>query len=281
MKGWFYYMIKIVTLVENTALTTDYRCKHGLCFYIETAKHKILFDLGQDELFAENAQKKNIDVSEIDTVIISHGHKDHGGALKHFMKLNSKAKIYIRRNAFAPHYIKVLGIPINVGLDEELQKSPQIIFSNDEMVIDEELFLFSNVKSNEYHMQSNKVLFTKENKRLKSDDFCHEQNLVIIDNKKKILISGCSHAGIVNIQNKAEQLINEKIGTVIGGFHLFNPPTKKYECDELIFRLANDLKKKNSVYFTCHCTGKKAYEKIKMTLGEHVHYLSTGKEICL
>lgn len=102
-------MLKIVTLVENTTLSSEYRCKHGLCLYIETEKHKILFDVGQDDLFIENAKKMQIDISEIDTVIISHGHKDHGGALKAFMSLNSDAKIYIRKAAFEPHYIKVLG----------------------------------------------------------------------------------------------------------------------------------------------------------------------------
>ena len=50
-------MLKIVTLVENTTLSSEYRCKHGLCLYIETEKHKILFDVGQDDLFIENAKK--------------------------------------------------------------------------------------------------------------------------------------------------------------------------------------------------------------------------------
>lgn len=103
-------MPKIVTLVENTTSSSEYRSKHGLCLYIETDRHKILFDLGQDKLFLENAKKMDIDISEIDTVIISHGHKDHGGALKRFMDLNSNAKIYIRKEAFEPHYIKVLPI---------------------------------------------------------------------------------------------------------------------------------------------------------------------------
>ena len=57
--------MKIVTLVENTTLSDDYRSKHGLSFYIETAKHKILFDLGQDDLFIKNAVKMNIDLTKI------------------------------------------------------------------------------------------------------------------------------------------------------------------------------------------------------------------------
>lgn len=272
-------MVRIVTLVENTALTTDYKSKHGLCLYIETAKHKILFDLGQNKLFAENAPKLNIDIAGIDTVIISHGHKDHGGALKHFLRLNSKAKIYIRKEAFEPHYIKVFGIPFNVGLDEELKKSKRIIFTDDEMRIDEELFLFSNVKNEKYIMNANQVLYAKKDGRLIPDDFGHEQNLVITADGAKILFSGCSHAGIANIQDKAEKLISNGIDVVIGGFHLYNPPTRKYESNETISRLANDLKEKGSVYYTCHCTGIKVYEQMKDILGKRLHYLSTGEEI--
>ena len=44
-------MLKIVPLVENTSVSPEYRCKHGLCLYVQTEKHKILFDLGQDDLF--------------------------------------------------------------------------------------------------------------------------------------------------------------------------------------------------------------------------------------
>lgn len=274
-------MVRIVTLVENTALTSDFRYKHGLCLYIETAKHKILFDLGQDDLFVENAGKMNIDISEIDTVIISHGHKDHGGALKHFLEINSKAKIYIRKEAFEPHYIKVFGIPIGVGLDEELKNNKQIIFTDDEMRIDEELLLFSNVKNEKFIMRSNNVLFAKKDGQMLSDDFCHEQNLIVTEEEHNILISGCSHAGIVNIRNKAKQLTSKEIDVVIGGFHLYNPPTKRYESNETICHLANELYASTSAYFTCHCTGMKAYKQMKGILGDRLSYLSTGKEIRL
>lgn len=43
-----------------------------------------MFDLGPDKTLFENAVKRNIDISKVDTVIISHGHIDHGGALKVF-----------------------------------------------------------------------------------------------------------------------------------------------------------------------------------------------------
>lgn len=119
--------MKIITLVENTTSSPDLRCKHGLSLYIETVSHKILFDLGPDGLFAENAKKLNIDLGKVDTVVISHGHRDHGGGLKTFLEINRSAKIYLRREAFEPHYIKVLKLPFSVSLDASLADDSRFI----------------------------------------------------------------------------------------------------------------------------------------------------------
>lgn len=72
----------IETLVENTSISEDFKSEHGLCLYIETKKHKLLFDLGASALFVENARKMSIDISEVDLVIISHGHYDLRRAIK-------------------------------------------------------------------------------------------------------------------------------------------------------------------------------------------------------
>ena len=59
--------MKIISLVENT-IKSELKAKHGLSLYIETKKHKILFDLGPDKTLFENAVKRNIDISKVDTV---------------------------------------------------------------------------------------------------------------------------------------------------------------------------------------------------------------------
>ena len=91
--------MKIISLVENRT-KSDCKAKHGLSLYIETKTHKILFDLGSDDTLFDNAVRRNIDLSKVDTVIISHGHFDHGGALKKFLEVNSFAKIYVQKGSF-------------------------------------------------------------------------------------------------------------------------------------------------------------------------------------
>lgn len=73
----------------------------------------------------------------------------------------------------------------------------------------------------------------KINKEYVKDTFNHEQNLIINDEGKNILVAGCAHKGITNILSVGENICNESFDYVIGGFHLFNPVSKKYENNEL------------------------------------------------
>ena len=270
--------MKVKVLVENTSVSSKYKSKHGLCLYIQTAKHKVLFDLGSNGLFLENARKMDVDIADIDTVVISHGHVDHAGALSLFLQHNSLAKIYVRETAFDKHYTKVFGLPFSVGLDRSLRENKQIIFTKAIEVIDDELTLFSDVQSNELTSSSNLALLAEINGKRQTDDFKHEQNLLISEGDKAVLFAGCAHAGIVNIKARAEQLTGAPL-KIIGGFHLYNPISKKHESKELIDKIAERLNDGETRYYTCHCTGQWAYGVMKENLKDNLEHLSTGEEI--
>jgi len=274
-------MPKIIALVENTSVSKEYRNIHGLSLYIETEKHRILFDVGPDDTFAYNARRMGIDLSLVDTVVISHGHFDHGGGLKKLLEINQSAKIYVQKKAFDPHYIKVLGFAVNIGLDKKLLSSNRFVFTDDIAVIDDELTLFSGVSTELYPTASNRAMYIKNQKRLVNDDFGHEQNLIIRSGEKHTLVCGCAHAGIINILDKARSITSCEISAVIGGFHLYNPPTGKYESDEFINSIAMELSVRESQYYTGHCTGAKAFELMKASLGDRLNYLATGCKIDL
>ena len=78
----------IVTLMENTPGMPGCAYEHGLSFYAETAHHKILLDTGASDAFMKNAELLGIDLSQVDTVILSHGHYDHSGGIIPFTRLN-------------------------------------------------------------------------------------------------------------------------------------------------------------------------------------------------
>ena len=262
--------MRITSLVENTT-KSELKPKHGLSLYIETKSHKILFDLGSDSTLFENAMKRNIDISKVDTVIISHGHFDHGGALKKFLDINSVANIYVQKEAFEPHYSKTLFLKIPVGIDSKLKSNRQIKLLNGNYKIDEELSLFTVSKTNKFYSPANNALYDKKGK----DTFVHEQNLIISENKV-VVIMGCGHSSVVNIMEEAEKY---QPHFCIGGFHLFNPLTKKTVSKELLNSIAMELQKyKDIEFYTCHCTGEKAYHYLSQQM-DNMNYMSCGDVI--
>ena len=256
-------IIKVLT--ENTAVSSKFKAEHGLSLYIETNGHKILFDTGQTDAFAYNAKALGIDLSDIDIAVLSHGHYDHGGGIIKFTELNSKAKIYMNRYAFQPYYN---GTEKYIGLDLSLQNCERIVFVDDVLTLDKGLVLKS-CNENDYTCDSC-GLNVKQNGEFIPDKFRHEQYLEVTENDKKILISGCSHKGILNIVKWFEP------DYLVGGFHFM-----KIEDDKLLERNAKALSEFNTTYFTCHCTGVEQYEFLKKLMRDKLNYISCGQEIIL
>lgn len=273
--------MKITTLVENTSNNPQIKSTHGLSFYIETADHKILFDLGPDDLFLKNAKKLGTPISEVDTVVISHGHADHGGGLKAFLEVNPTAKVYIKATGFEPHFASFLGFKFSVGLDASYAHHPQIIFTQDHFVIDSALQLFSGVTEKHCYPSGNAALYAKGPSGYIPDNFNHEQSLIITEGESHILFGGCAHSGIANIIKAGEKYIPSTFTHVISGMHLFNPIGRKTEPLEMIQELSGHLLSRPSTYYTCHCTGQKAYEQLKAIMGERIGYLSCGSMVQL
>lgn len=278
-------MLKITSLVENTSRNHDLEIRHGLSLFIETSKHKILFDLGPDKTFSTNASRKGINLNEVDIVVISHGHLDHGGGLPYFLKINNHARVYIKKEAFEEHYSKRLSYYNNVGISELNLDQSRFIFVDDYLTIDDELTLFSNVTGRKLFSSMNSNLHTKVNDlSFKRDNFNHEQYLIVSDNDRDILFTGCSHNGVVNIVEKYDQIKKDKnsiLKYVIGGFHLYSEGLDQYEDEKRIIDLGKWIISRKENYLTCHCTGEKAFSLLRDSANEKVSYLRCGDSLVL
>lgn len=262
--------MKITALVENQS-----RCElkpvHGLSLYIETEDHRLLFDLGPDDTLLKNAEKRGIDLGGVDTVIISHGHADHGGALASFLNINHTAKVYIQRRAFEKHFSKALGfVKVPIGLDRKLMEHPQVVLVDGEYRMDEELLLFTVADTSKFRSTANDTLYDEQGR----DTFAHEQDLMIFG-EKNVLIMGCGHCGVVNILERAREY-DPKL--CVGGYHLMIPAAKKTVPEEILEGIAGELKKYDMDFYTCHCTGEEAYRYLAERV-PRVKYLSCGESI--
>lgn len=269
--------MRIVTLMENTAVSDEYKASHGLSFYIETKNHKILFDMGPDAGFLENAEKAGVDIRNVDIAVLSHGHYDHGGGISAFLEANKKARIHMQKKAFGEFYAHDPdGTVRYIGLDQELKHNPRIEFHTGDYKIDSGIQVFAGVTGRECYSPANDRLFQDMNGHHIQDLFMHEQNLLLKEGEKIVLIAGCAHNGIVNIIKKAEMFVPSGIDYVIGGMHLKNAYSDKEQQKVFCSELAQRLLEKKCKYYTCHCTGEEAYEFLKNDMQERISYLSSG-----
>ena len=237
--------MKITSLLENTTHRADMQTEHGLSLYIETETHNILFDMGQTDLFAQNAKNLGISLAEADIAILSHGHYDHGGGLSAFLSENDKSPVYVHRDAFLPHYN---GTQKYIGLDTHLVCHPRLCFTDDTCRIADGLTLYSCNYRERPHSFGAWGLTERVGDTFIDDDFRHEQYLLIEEDGKRVLISGCSHKGILDITAWFSPDV------LIGGFHFSKMPL-----DESLTQAAKTLSAYPTEYYTCHCTGEEQY----------------------
>lgn len=251
--------MKLITLMENTTSDSALTAEHGLSLYIETGEYKILFDMGQSSAFAENAQKLGVDLSQVDFAVLSHGHYDHGGGLETFLEINHRAEVYVNRHAFGPHY-NASGKYI--GLNPALQSNSRLRFTDGETNIAEGITL---------HTVSFPPVDTSGLQRLEQgclvpEDFRHEQYLLVKEQGRTILFTGCSHKGVLAL---AEHFLPD---VLIGGFHF-----SKITDEDRLLHAAVQLSPHKTTYYTGHCTGKMQYQCMKTVLGHKLHSLETGR----
>ena len=261
--------MKVTTLVENLTYKSGLLAEHGLSFYIEMESKKILFDTGQSDVFVRNAQALGIDLTEVDAVVISHGHYDHAGGLNTFLRLNQKAKVYLKRAALADKYhgtSRYIGAAVNAGL-----ASGRIAFVDDQLELDRGLFIIPHtpiINPADTHF---KGFLVKKESLFEEDTFEDELFLAVDSTDGISIISSCSHRGITNMVEAAKSTFKKEIKAVVGGFHLQGCSPEQLE--ETISYFEQQAPKSLGI---CHCTGIDRYGGFVHRLGSMVFYNSTG-----
>ena len=236
-------MLSISILTDNTA-GGHFLAEHGLSYLVEIDNEKILFDAGHSNVFLKNAERLNFDIeNEVETIVLSHGHWDHGNGLQHL-----KNKTLITHPAsFASRYRKADRTTVGLELSKyEIEKQFTLKESKTSLQLTENLVFLGEIpRNNDFENKTTSFEFADG-----SDDFIPDDSALaaIIDNEL-VIITGCSHSGICNICEHAKKVTGlNKIKAVIGGFHLKKQDKQTLKTIEYF--------KKNRIekLFPSHCT---------------------------
>lgn len=280
--------MKITVLVDNNPnpARPELKAEHGLSLFVEAGCARILFDTGASDLFLKNAKLLGIDVSTVDAVVLSHGHYDHGGGLAAFAEINKEAAIHLGEGALDEHYVRVAGpIRKRIGLSGPVRAAigerPIVVHGRREIA--KNAFLVSPIEPGARMPSDRKLFFRETSGGIRQDDFAHEVMLVLEENGEVVLLTGCSHNGLMTMIEAARKAFPGKtIKAVIGGFHLTNPITKKLgETPEYIRSIGQALAGNPRILkvVSGHCTGSPAFALLKQEMNEKLMQLEVGMQM--
>lgn len=234
-------MASLHILVDNQG-NCDMDGEHGLSILIET-DIRFLFDTGQSDLFLRNAFKLGLNLESVSTVVLSHGHWDHGNGLAH----TDGYRLIAHPSCFTKRYNKKDRAYCGLAFDQsaaetflELHLSPSPVWLSPTTV-------FLGQIPRLHHFEISNTSFFKGRDE---DDFLEDDSAIAIKTAKGIVIvTGCSHCGICNIVDYAAKITKTStIYAIVGGLHLA-------EVDQKTRRTIEELKKRQvRMVFPLHCT---------------------------
>jgi 7,8-dihydropterin-6-yl-methyl-4-(beta-D-ribofuranosyl)aminobenzene 5'-phosphate synthase len=275
--------IKLTTLSENTASRVGLLAEWGLSILVEADNYKVLLDTGLGISAVYNAAIMGIDLSAVDRIVLSHGHRDHTGGFKHVLNaMRKQIEVIAHPDIWAAKYSRTFskreqyaGIPFaresleSRGASFNLTKEP--VWITDNIVTTGEIAMHT-----EYEKIDRKLL-VREGGELRPDPLRDDLALIIKSQKGLIVVLGCGHRGLINTLHHAQKIIGvEQIHMVVGGTHLIHASKEQMD-----FTIA-DLKKLGVERIgVSHCTGLPAAAVLFQEFGDNFFFNNTGNVITI
>lgn len=265
---------KITTLVDNIVQQSGFLGQWGLSFLLEVEErsgetHKIVFDTGAvKEGLLYNAKKLKLELSDLEYIVLSHGHSDHTAATVELLEMaRREVKVVAHPHLYLPKfYVDKSGKRREGGLPkgerrEDIRKAGgQVITSEKPFELFPGAFTTGEIpRVTDFEAVSQPVgggkRYTIVDGKTQPDMILDDQALVM--NLRKLgpmVITGCTHSGIVNTLSKAQQISDsKKIYGVIGGLHLVQ------RAESYVDQTVDELQGFGlQLISPCHCTGFRA-----------------------
>lgn len=234
--------VTIHVVYDNYVKIPGLKPDWGYSIVIDGLEKKILFDTGtKPDIFESNFRKMGLDATKIDIVVLSHEHGDHTGGLPAFAAMKTNIPVIIPHSFSEEFKEKMVGL----GLIPLLADAPAMICEN---------------------------LYTSG----EFDFPLPEQALVLNTKKGLVVMTGCSHPGIVEMLKKIKSSFNKNIYMVFGGFHLLD------KSDAEMMTIISDIKSLGVVKCgATHCTGDRQIKMFMDSFGENYFELGVGNSIVI
>jgi len=256
----------ITVLCENTAgrpmgLTGE----HGFSSLIERDGQKILFDTGQGMSLATNAQVLRINLPDIKTVVLSHGHYDHTGGLPAVLYPPRGVEVIAHPDIFTKKYAE-LDAPggkqkIFIGIKysrDYLEGALQARFNliRDFIDIAPGIYFSGEVPKETDFEHPDTRLKVEHSGKMTNDPLLDDISLLVETDQGPIILLGCAHSGMVNVMNHFSAKTGHKtFHAVIGGTHLGFMTDLGQQLEKSMDAL-DDYKV--DLIAVSHCTGQQA-----------------------
>ncbi|KJS33761.1 MAG: beta-lactamase [Desulfatitalea sp. BRH_c12] len=270
--------VRILILVDNQ-VTNGLLAEHGFALWIDTGTELIVFDTGQGHALPQNARQLGIDWSQADHLVLSHGHFDHTGGLRHILTEAHGIHVHCHPGVVQPRYSIRLGKsrPIQMpshartALDHVPEQCLHWVLQP--TMLSERVGLSGPIPRAAAFEDTGGPFYLDPAGR-RPDPIDDDLALWIRTDQGLVVCVGCCHAGLINtLQHILHLNPGEKIRAIIGGFHLLNASGN---------RLRHTIAALRSLapgwVIPCHCTGEYAVAALHDSLGQRVCPGAAGKE---
>jgi 7,8-dihydropterin-6-yl-methyl-4-(beta-D-ribofuranosyl)aminobenzene 5'-phosphate synthase len=234
--------IVLTILYDNNPYDTRLCTANGFTCLIQGLEKTILFDTGGSSvILASNMRQLGLDPKDVDIVFISHDDGDHVGGLDGFLMLNSNVDVF-PPEFVAPEFKSTVALSgarmVGAGKAGRICESA-----------------YSTGGAQHYRQ---------------------EQSLVIDTPAGLVLMTGCSHGGIVNILQNTKAQFGRDVYMVVGGFHLQSVKDPQVEAVVEQFKAEGV-----GAVIPCHCSGGKARELFEKSFGDGYTAGGVGRRIVI